>query len=162
MSLPALEQYLREFRVPFSTLSHGAAYRATEVAARAGVPCRQMAKPVLVDIDGALAMAVVPADARVDLARLREVTDAGSVRLAGEAEFQDRFPECEPGAMPPFGNLYGMALYVDRQLADDGSVCFNAGSHTDLLRMRYADFERLANPCVADIAAAGPKGPKLA
>lgn len=152
MSLPALEQYLREFRAPFSTLSHGAAYRATEVAARAGVPCRQMAKPVLVHVDGTLAMAVVPADARVDLARLREVTDAGSVRLAGEAEFQDRFPECEPGAMPPFGNLYGMALYVDRQLADDGSVCFNAGSHTDLLRMRYADFERLANPCVADIA----------
>jgi len=152
MSLPALEQYLREFRAPFSTLSHGAAYRATEVAARAGVPCRQMAKPVLVDIDGALAMAVVPADARVDLARLRELTDAGSVRLAGEAEFRDRFPECEPGAMPPFGNLYGMALYVDRQLAEDGSVCFNAGSHTDLLRMRYADFERLANPCVADIA----------
>ena len=152
MSLPALEQYLREFRAPFSTLSHGAAYRATEVAARAGVPCRQMAKPVLVNIDGALAMAVVPGDARVDLAKLRDITDAGSVVLATEAEFSDRFPECEVGAMPPFGNLYGMALYVDRQLAADGSLCFNAGSHTDLLRMRYADFERLANPCVADLA----------
>ena len=152
MSLPALEQYLREFRAPFSTLSHGAAYRATEVAARAGVPCRQMAKPVLVGVDGVLAMAVVPADARVDLARLREVTDAGHVVLASEAEFEGRFPECELGAMPPFGNLYGMALYVDRRLADDGSLCFNAGSHTDLLRMRWEDFERLANPCVADIA----------
>lgn len=152
MSLPALEQYLREFRVPFSTLSHGAAYRATEVAARAGVPCRQMAKPVLVTIDDVLAMAVVPADARVDLARLRETTDAGRVVLATEDQFRDRFPECEPGAMPPFGNLYGMALYVDAALARDEGLCFNAGSHTDLLRMRYADFERLANPCVAAIA----------
>jgi Ala-tRNA(Pro) deacylase len=153
MSLPALEQYLREFRAPFSTISHAAAYRATEVAARAGVPCRQMAKPVLVTIDGQLAMAVVPADARVDLARLREITDAGSVLLATEAQFADRFPECELGAMPPFGNLYGMPLYVDRQLAEDDALCFNAGSHTDLLRMRFADFERLANPCVADLAA---------
>ena len=152
MSLPALEQYLREFRAPFSTLSHGAAYRASEVAARAGVPCRQMAKPVLVKIDGTLAMAVVPADARVDLPRLREVTDAGSVVLATEDDFQDRFPECELGAMPPFGNLYGMALYVDQTLAADDSLCFNAGSHTDLLRMRWADFERLANPVVADFA----------
>ena len=152
MTLPALEQYLREFRAPFSTLSHGVAFRATEVAARAGIPCRQMAKPVLVRIDGALAMAVVPADERVDLARLRELTDAGSVVLASEAEFADRFPECEPGAMPPFGNLYGMALYVDQTLAADDSLCFNAGSHTDLLRMRWADFERLANPVVADFA----------
>jgi Ala-tRNA(Pro) deacylase len=152
MSLPALEQYLREFRAPFSTLSHAAAYRASEVAARAGIPCRQMAKPVLVRIDGELAMAVVPADARVDLARLREITDAGSAVLATEDEFGERFPECERGAMPPFGNLYGMALYVDRQLADDDALCFNAGSHTDLIRMRYADFERLANPVVADLA----------
>jgi Ala-tRNA(Pro) deacylase len=111
-----------------------------------------MAKPVLVRIDGELAMAVVPADARVDLARLREITDAGSAVLATEDEFGERFPECERGAMPPFGNLYGMALYVDRQLADDDALCFNAGSHTDLIRMRYADFERLANPVVADLA----------
>ena len=151
MSLPALEQYLREFRAPFSTLSHGVAFRATEVAALAGIPCRQMAKPVLVRIDGALAMAVVPADERVDLARLRELTDAGSVVLATEAEFADRFPECEPGAMPPFGNLYGMALYADAGLAADHSLCFNAGSHTDLMRMRWADFERLACPVVLDL-----------
>jgi Ala-tRNA(Pro) deacylase len=153
MSLPALEQYLREFRAPFTTLSHGVAFRATEVAARAVVPCTQMAKPVLVNIDGALAMAVVPADERVDLARLREMTDAGSVVLATESEFADRFPECELGAMPPFGNLYGMPLYVDGALAADGALCFNAGSHTELLRMRWEDFERLANPVVADLAA---------
>jgi Ala-tRNA(Pro) deacylase len=151
MSLPALEQYLREFRAPFTTLSHGAAFRATEVAALAGVPCAQMAKPVLVNIDGALAMAVVPADARVDLARLREQTDADSAVLATEDEFGERFPECELGAMPPFGNLYGMPLYMDRRLADDPAVCFNAGSHTDLIRMRTADFERLANPVVLDL-----------
>src|SRR6185503_19999618 len=99
MSLPSLEQYLREFRAPFSTLSHGAAYRATEVAARAGVPCRQLAKPVLVRIDGTLAMAVVAADSRVDLERLRTLTDAARVELAREDEFSDRFPECERGAM---------------------------------------------------------------
>jgi Ala-tRNA(Pro) deacylase len=152
MSLPALEQYLREFRAPFSTLSHGAAFRASEIAARAGVPCAQMAKPVLVKIDGALAMAVVPADERVDLARLRVQTDAGSAVLATEDEFGERFPECELGAMPPFGNLYGLPLYMDQRLAGDPSICFNAGSHTELIRMRTADFERLANPCVADLA----------
>jgi Ala-tRNA(Pro) deacylase len=151
MSLPALEEYLREFRAPYSTLSHAAAFRATEVAARAGVPCAQMAKPVLVKIDGALAMAVVPADARVDLVRLRTLTGADSAVLATEAEFGTRFPECELGAMPPFGNLYGLPLYVDQRLADDDALCFNAGSHTDLIRMRTQDFERLANPVVADL-----------
>lgn len=151
MSLPALEQYLREFRAPFSTLSHAAAYRATEVAARAGVPCNQMAKAVLVRIDGALAMVVLPADNRVDLARLRKLTEAGSVVLATEDEFGERFPECELGAMPPFGNLYGLPLYMDRRLADDPAICFNAGSHTDLIRMRTMDFEGLANPAIVDL-----------
>ena len=152
MSLPALEQYLREFRAPFSTLSHAAAFRATEVAARAGVPCAQLAKPVLVHIDGVLAMVVLPADERVDLGRLRELTGAGSVVLATEADFGERFPECELGAMPPFGNLYGLSLYMDRRLADGVAVCFNAGSHTDLIRMRTEDFQRLANPAVVDLA----------
>jgi Ala-tRNA(Pro) deacylase len=155
MSLPALEQYLSEFRATYSTLTHAAAIRASDVAASAGIPCREMAKPVLVRIDGALAMAVVPAHERVDLARLRTAADARKVVLATEDEFGARFPECEPGAMPPFGNLYGLALYVDRRLAQDHAICFNAGNHTDLIRMRFVDFERLAQPRIVDIC----KGP---
>jgi Ala-tRNA(Pro) deacylase len=152
MSLPDLEQFLREFRATFSTLTHPTAIRAEAVAESAGIPCREMAKPVLVRIDGALAMAVVPAHARVDLARLRAAADAGEARLASEREFNARFPDCEPGAMSPFGNLYGLPLYVDRSLAQDDAICFNAGSHTELIRMRYADFERLASPRLVDIA----------
>jgi Ala-tRNA(Pro) deacylase len=151
MSLPALELYLREFRATYSTLTHAAAIRANEVAASAGIPCREMAKPVLVRIDDTLAMAVVPAHERVDLARLRTVADARKVTLASEDEFCSHFPECEPGAMPPFGNLYGLPLYVDRRLAEDDAICFNAGNHTDLIRMRVADFERLAQPRIVDI-----------
>ena len=151
MSLPGLEQFLRELHAPFSTFAHPHAVRAVDVAASAGIPCREMAKPVLVRLDGALAMAVVPAHERVDLRRLRLAADAREVGLATEDEFCARFPDSEPGAMPPFGNLYGLALYVDRRLAEDDAICFNAGSHVELIRMRYADFARLASPRVADL-----------
>ena len=97
-------------------------------------------------------MAVLPANRKVDIQELREITGGDRVKLAAEDEFRDVFPDCEPGAMPPFGNLYGMPLYLDDSLAAEHALCFNAGSHTDLLRMRYADFERLANPVVADLA----------
>jgi Ala-tRNA(Pro) deacylase len=110
-----------------------------------------MAKTVVVNLDGHLAMAVVPADRKVDLERLRVAAGAVSAELADEREFMGDFPECEPGAMPPFGNLYGMAVYVEPHLAADPEIAFNAGSHTELIRMSYKDFERLAHPKLVDM-----------
>jgi Ala-tRNA(Pro) deacylase len=111
---------------------------------------KEIAKVVIVKIDGQFAMAVVPAPHKIDLERLREASGAKRVELASEKEFQNLFPDCEVGAMPPFGNLYGLPLYVARPLAEDEEIVFNAGSHTEAIRMRYADFARLANPTVSD------------
>jgi Ala-tRNA(Pro) deacylase len=93
-----------------------------------------------------MAMAVLPAPLHVDLRQLREMTGATSVELATESEFKSLFPECELGAMPPFGRLYGMETYVARRLTEDEYIAFNAGTHTELIRMRFRDFERLAEP----------------
>jgi Ala-tRNA(Pro) deacylase len=101
-----------------------------------------------VKIDGVLAMAVLPASYTVDLSLLQAVTGAKSVMLAKESEFKGRFPECEIGAMPPFGSLYGMDVYVDEGLTKDEKIAFNGGSHYEALQIAYADFERLVKPKV--------------
>ena len=107
----------------------------------------------MVRLDGDLALAVVPASYRVDFDHLRDATGAKSVDLAAESEFRDRFPGCELGAMPPFGNLYGMKTFVAASLADDEGIAFNAGTHTELIRMSFGDFERLVQPQVLEISA---------
>ena len=107
---------------------------------------------MIVKIDSALAMAVLPASYEVDLSLLRAATGARRVSLAKEAEFKDQFPECEIGAMPPFGNLYGMTVYVDESLTKDKDIAFNAGSHYELLQVDYADFDRLVKPRVVSFA----------
>ncbi len=108
-----------------------------------------LAKTVMVFIDGAMAMAVVPSNHRVRLEDLRELAHSDDVRLAHEYEFQRHFPDCEAGAMPPFGNLYDMSTYVSPKLAAEGEIAFNAGSHTELIKMSWADYERLVRPRVA-------------
>ena len=95
-----------------------------------------------------MAMAVLPASQRVDLERLKEAAQAQRVEIAGEQEFKDMFPECEVGAMPPFGNLYEMQVFASAALAEDEEIAFNAGSHTELIRVSYDDFERLVQPKV--------------
>ncbi len=105
-----------------------------------------MAKTVMVKLDGKLTMVVLPANERVNLGRLREATGATEVALASENEFKDRFPECEVGAMPPFGNLYGVEVIVSDTLAEDEEIAFNAGNHNEVVRMSYEDFERLVSP----------------
>jgi len=97
-------------------------------------------------------MAVLPANRKIILQDLREVTGADQVKFVAEEDFKMKFPECEPGAMPPFGNLYGMDVYVSRLLAEDEEIAFNAGSHTELMRLAYKDFERLVRPKLARIA----------
>jgi Ala-tRNA(Pro) deacylase len=151
MPTTKLKEYLNANGVAHAIIPHPLAFTATSVAGAAHIPGREMAKTVVVNLDGHLAMAVVPADRKVDLDRLRRATGALSAELADEREFIGDFPECEPGAMPPFGNLYGMAVYVEPHLAADRQIAFNAGSHTELISMAYKDFERLVHPKLVDM-----------
>ena len=152
MLSPRLHNLLDGAHAPYTTLTHDRTVTAHDTAAAAHVGNQRFAKTVMLKVDGKLAMMVMPAAYRVDATRLSRALGGSEVELAQEEDFKDTFPDCELGAMPPFANLYGMPLYVDEALPADAALCFNAGSHTDLLRMRWADFERLANPCVADIA----------
>jgi Ala-tRNA(Pro) deacylase len=148
MPAKELQAFLDKHDVRYLTIRHSPAFTAQEIAASAHIPGREMAKTVILSIDGELAMAVLPAPLHVDLDELRRTLGASSVELANEAEFKDRFPDCELGAMPPFGNLYGMKVFVAAALAEDEQIAFNACSHTELIRMPYAAFVRLVNPVV--------------
>jgi Ala-tRNA(Pro) deacylase len=147
-----LERYLREEGVSFETMIHSLAYTAQEVAAAQHTPGRQLAKVVLVDADGQLVMLVLPASFRVDFPKLKSVLDAKKVRLATEEQFAGNFTDCEVGAMPPFGNLYGLPVYVDESLAKVRDIVFKAGSHSTSVKMKYADYEKLAQPKTVDLA----------
>ncbi|HET9949733.1 MAG TPA: YbaK/EbsC family protein [Longimicrobiales bacterium] len=148
-----LKEFLEEQKVRFETITHSQAFTAQEIAAVAHVPGKELAKTVIVKLDGALAMAVVPGTDHLSMARLKKATGAREVELATEAEFVDRFPTCEVGAMPPFGNLWGLPVFVDQRLREDEHIAFNAGSHTELLKLPYAEFERLVRPVVAELSA---------
>ncbi len=146
MPVQQLKQYLDEQEVRYVTVRHSPAFTAQEVAASAHISGYEMAKTVMIKVGGKMAMAVLPAPLHVDLRHLRELTGAQDIELAGESEFKALFPDCELGAMPPFGKLYGMETYVAQRLAEDEYIAFNAGTHTELIRMRFRDFERLAEP----------------
>ncbi len=150
MPVKKLKEFLDSQRVKYVSIVHSRAYTAQEIAASAHVPGRELAKAVMVNVDGRIAMAVLPALYQIDFERLRAAIGAGTVELASETEFQDRFPECELGAMPPFGNLYGIEVYAARRLSEDREIAFNAGSHTELIKLAYTDFERLVSPEVVD------------
>jgi len=146
MPLQKLKKCLDENGVKYVSIQHSPAYTAQEVAASAHVPGHEMAKTVVVKLDGQMAMAVLPASEHIILDRLREEVGANSLVLASEDEFRDAFPDCDLGAMPPFGNLYGMDVFVSENLTEYETISFNAGSHTELIRLAYRDFERLARP----------------
>jgi Ala-tRNA(Pro) deacylase len=148
-----LEEYLNSNRVAHRWVHHRPAYSAQETAAAAHVSGKQFAKTVIVSLDGRLAMVVVRADERVDMPKLREAAGVQEGRIVSEQEFSDRFPECETGAMPPFGHLYGMPVYVSKQLAEDEEISFNGGSHTELVSLAYSDYVRLEHPRVMAFAA---------
>lgn len=152
MPVRKLKEFLDQNGVRWVSIVHSPAYTAQEVAASAHVKGKDLAKTVMVKVDGKPVMIVLPASQRVDFQVLREVTGGQNVVLASEAEFRELFPDCEAGAMPPFGNLYGMDVYVAPKLAEDDEIAFNAGSHTELMKLRYADFERLVKPRVAAFA----------
>ncbi|MCG6955040.1 MAG: YbaK/EbsC family protein [Gemmatimonadetes bacterium] len=151
MPVDRLRSFLEENHVKFVTISHSPAFTAQEIAASAHVPGKELAKTVIVKLDGKMAMAVLPAPDKVSANRLREATGATNVELASEKEFADLFPCCEVGAMPPFGNLWGIDVFADEHLREDEVIMFNAGSHTELVRLSYVDFERLVHPTVASL-----------
>lgn len=156
MPLQKLTAFLDSHGVKYLTIDHSRAYTAQEIAASAHIPGKELAKTVMVKLDGAMAMAVLPASYRVDLDALKAVAGAQEAALATEAEFKDLFPECEVGAMPPFGNLWGLPVYVAATLAEGKEIAFNAGTHSQLVRMAYADFERLVRPTVANFSVKRP------
>jgi len=149
MPVKKLKEYLDSQKIKYVNVTHSPAYTAMEVAQSTHIPGRELAKTVIVKLDGRMAMAVLPCTRKVDLNLLRETVGAVEAKLATEAEFKSLFPDCETGAMPPFGSLYGMDVYVSPRLGEDDQIAFNAGSHTEVMKLAYKDFERLAKPKVA-------------
>ncbi|MGH2721708.1 MAG: aminoacyl-tRNA deacylase [Actinomycetota bacterium] len=146
-----LEEYFIRNDVGFAEQHHPTAFTAQEVAASDHVSGRIVAKVVMVRADGRLAMLVVPAPKRVDLGKAAAALGAADLRLAHEEEFAEVFPDCEPGAMPPFGNLYEVPVCTDRALAENLNLVFQAGTHTESMGIRFEDYERLVQPDLADL-----------
>ncbi len=146
MPVAKLKEFLDANGVKYVSINHSRAYTTMEVAASAHIRGKELAKTVMVNLDGRLAMAVVPGSRKVGLDQLAKGAGARKAELATEQEFAAAFPGCEVGAMPPFGNLYGLEVFVDPHLAEDAEIAFNAGSHAELIRLDYQDFERLVQP----------------
>lgn len=150
MPAATVREFLDSHLIRYVNIQHSPAFTAAEVAESAHVSGRDFAKTVIVVLEDEMVMVVLPASRRVLLNDLREMLDSTHLRLATEAEFRDRFPDCELGAMPPFGNLYNMRVFVSGLLAEEKEIAFNAGSHTEIIQMSYADFDRLVKPVVLD------------
>jgi len=149
MPCEKLLDFLKEREVAFEMIVHPQAYTAQEIADRSHISGKQFAKTVMVKLDGKMAMAVLPASKRLNFTLLKQVANAQEITLAAEQEFKDMFPDCDLGAMPPFGNLYGLEVYVAGSLGEVGEIAFNAGTHTELIKMSYQDFERIVQPKIA-------------
>ncbi len=147
-----LEQFLRDHGVAYDLIGHREAYSAQDVAAEEHVSGYEFAKVVIAAVDEKMVMLVLPAPSRVNLEKLKQVWGASRARLAREEEFVGVFGDCEAGAMPPFGNLYGIPVHVDASLTHHPRIVFNAGTHRETMRMAFADFERLTQPRVANFS----------
>lgn len=152
MPVKRLKDFLDSHQVKYTSLTHSAAYTAQEIAASAHVPGRELAKVVVLKVDGRMILAVCPASEMVDLDRLRQLLGAERIDLATEGDFIEFFAGCELGAMPPFGHLYGLETFASKSLAEDEYIAFNAGSHTELIRLPYREFARLEKPTVLDFS----------
>jgi Ala-tRNA(Pro) deacylase len=152
MATQIVKEFLDRNSVPHSSITHPQTYTAQRTAQVTHIKGKELAKTVIVNVDGRVCMAVVPAHYHVNLDKLRSVTGARRLDLAREDDLKRLFPDCETGAMPPFGNLYGMDVWVQEDLARDRQIAFNAGTHTEVIRMSYRDFENLVHPEIADFA----------
>lgn len=151
MPLNKLVNYLDEHGKKYVVIKHSPAFTAQEVAASAHIPGKEMVKTVIVKADGEMRMVVLPSTYDVDFDAIKEATGAGEVELASEDEFGEIFPDCELGAMPPFGNFYDIDTLVAESLTDDEVIAFNAGTHKELVRMNYKDYEELAEPQIMPV-----------
>ncbi len=152
MPVRKLKEFLDSNNIKYLTISHSSAYTAQEIAASAHIPGKELAKAVLIKIDGKIAMAVLPASDKVDFDLLKHTLKSENVRLAYEHEFVDKFPDCEVGAMPPFGNLYGLDVYVAKSITEDEEIAFNACTHSQLIKLRYKDYEKLVKPRILEFS----------
>jgi Ala-tRNA(Pro) deacylase len=152
MAANVLKEYLDKQCVAHRSIVHTQAFTAQRTAEATHVRGMNMAKTVVLNVDGRMCMAVVPAHFHVDLEKLKGAAGASTVKLVDELELKKLFPDCETGAMPPFGNLYGMNVYVQQQLTSDKEIAFNACSHTEVIEVAFRDFERLVQPMIADFA----------
>ncbi len=152
MPIQKLRQFLDDNLVKYIVITNSKAYTSQGIAATAHISGNDLAKTVMLKKDGELCMAVLPASKQVDLATFAKFTNSDDVSLASERDFRDRFPDCEVGAMPPFGNLYGLRVYADTSLTHDKEIAFNGGSHLELIKLAYHDFEMLAEPTIFDFA----------
>ncbi|MFA5094664.1 MAG: YbaK/EbsC family protein [Candidatus Omnitrophota bacterium] len=151
MAIPAkLKKYLDSNKVKYKTLKHKLAYTAQEIAAAQEVPGKQVIKSVLVKTDKGFALAVLPAIHLIDLKKLKSALKCKSLKIATEKEMEKTVPDYKPGAMPPFGALFGLDTVADKILKEDIEIVFNGGTHTDTVKMKYSDFEKLAGPKIAD------------
>jgi Ala-tRNA(Pro) deacylase len=148
MACAKLKEYLDQNRVTYVSVKHSPAFTAQEVAAAAHIPGSEMAKTVVVKLDGTMAMVVLPAPDMVRMGHLKSETGAEAVELASEQEFKAQFPDCEVGAMPPFGNLYDMDTFVAESLSENPEIAFNGGTHTEVVKMAFGDWEKLVRPKV--------------
>lgn len=148
MPTQRLRDYLDQNNVKYSTLKHSLAYTAQEIAAVAHIPGKNLAKTIMINIKGKLAMAVLPASYKIDFDQLKQALGTEKIRLAHEKEFLNLFPDCEVGAMPPFGNLYGIDVYVAQSLTEEDEISFNSCSHSELMQMKFKDFQNLVRPKV--------------
>ena len=148
MPIKRMKKLLDDQGVHYVTLRHSPAYTAQAVAASVHIPSKEMVKTVMIRVDGQTAMAVLPASYQVDFDQLRNSLEAARVSLMPEKEFRGQFPDCETGAMPPFGNLYGMPVYVAESLAEDEYIAFSAGTHHEVVVMKYADYQQVVQPRV--------------
>ena len=152
MAIPeSIRKFVETHGIGFTPIHHRLAYTAQEEAAATHVPGRERAKTVVCIADGKPVLALLRAQDRVDLGALRTASGARQVRLAEEKEFAAFYPDCETGAMVPFGPLYGQTVYVDEALAKDPEITFHAGTHVDAMRMKYADFAKLVHPVAGPI-----------
>ena len=147
-----LEAYLREHQVPYQLQHHAQVFSAQKIAESEHIPGKMVAKTVIVLADNRKVSLVLPASYRVDLDKVRAALGAQEIRLAYEAEFAATFPDCEVGTMPPFGNLYGIQVYVEKRLSEEETMVFPVGSYTETMSLMYADFERLVHPTVVAFA----------
>jgi Ala-tRNA(Pro) deacylase len=146
MTVARLKKFLDESGVHYESVTHSPAYTAQEIAKRAHIKGDQLAKTVIIDIDGVMAMVVLPASWRIRWDRFMNAMGTDFIALADEEEFIDRFPDCELGAMPALGKLFDMNVYMHEVLRDYDEIAFSAGSHNEIIKMRVKDYIRLAEP----------------